>query len=137
MKKIISLIIASAIAIFAFTAVPVSAATITAPCEKGYVDPGKCPDIKNSDLEKTIGQVIRYTLIGVGILATVMLIYGATRVTMSAGNAEIVKEGRRIIMFSLIGLGVALLAGFLVAVVFSAVDEAFLTFRTQLDINSA
>jgi threonine/homoserine/homoserine lactone efflux protein len=44
---------------------------------------------------------------------------------MSGGNAEIIKDGRRVVMFATIGLAVAILAGAIVAIVFSATEEVF------------
>jgi hypothetical protein len=121
---------------FSFIPVPALAAT-TEPvtddnifkrtCTDFGINSAKCPEYESSaKLEKTVGAVIRYALIAIGLLAVIFIIWGGFRITMSGGNVETVKEGRRVITFALIGLVAATLAGILVALIFSAVDDIFL-----------
>jgi hypothetical protein len=123
MKKIISLIIVTFFTVFTQFTAPVSAVTLPNPCDKGYAT--DCPKPGPDNLKETVGEVIRIAFVAIGILAVVMIIYGAIRLTTSGGNAETVKTARRIILYSVAGLAVALLAGFVVSVVFNATGEIF------------
>jgi hypothetical protein len=137
MKKIVSLIVASAIAMFSFSPMlisPVEAALVeekdifVRTCTDFGITEERCPEYESeAKFQQTVGTIIRYALIFIGLLAVAFIVWGALRITMSGGNAETVKEGRRTIIFALIGLAAATLASVLVGIIFSAVDDAFLS----------
>ena len=62
------------------------------------------------DLNDVIKTVINTVLFVVGILSVVMLIYGGIKYTLSAGDASKVTAAKNTIMYSIVGLIVALLA---------------------------
>jgi hypothetical protein len=68
-----------------------------------------------------IGNVITYALWGVGAIAVIFLIYGGLTFAMSSGDAEKVKKAKAIILYSLIGFGLALLANIIIGLVSSTV----------------
>lgn len=62
---------------------------------------------KADNLAKTITNVMFYIL---GILAVIMIIAGGIRYTISAGDASKVKAAKDTVLYSVVGLIVALLA---------------------------
>jgi type IV secretory pathway VirB2 component (pilin) len=69
-------------------------------------------------------QVIPWILMGVGILAVIMIIVSAIRITTSGGNPEKVKSGKNTLLWSVIGLAIALLATVIVNLVISVANTA-------------
>ena len=68
-----------------------------------------------------IHTIINYVLIVVGIVAVVFIIIGGVRFQTSAGEPDKVKSAKNTLMFSIIGLVIAILAGVIVQIVFNVV----------------
>lgn len=71
-----------------------------------------------------VTKFINYALIAVGALSVIMLIYGGIRYTISAGDAKQVESAKNTILYALIGIIVALLAGAIVNFVIGAFTGA-------------
>lgn len=69
------------------------------------VDPGG-----SGDLEDLITTVINVLLFLIGVLSVIMIIYGGFRFVTSGGSAESVKSAKNTILYSIVGLVVAILA---------------------------
>ena len=140
MKKIttLSLSLASVLAIglVAFAPVPVSAtcagvtgaANIAAcsACEaqegSTWAD-GECTGNNNTDLNATIRTVINIMLFVIGILAVIMIIFSGIRYVISRGKDAEIKAAKDTLMYSIVGLVVAIIAFAIVQWVFSALSN--------------
>ena len=69
------------------------------------VDPGG-----SGDLEGLITTIINVLLFLIGVLSVIMIIYGGFRFVTSGGSAESVKSAKNTILYSIVGLVVAILA---------------------------
>jgi hypothetical protein len=67
-------------------------------------------DGMSQDLMGTVKAIINTVLVVVGLISVAFLIYGGVQYTTSAGQAEKVKNAKNTIMYSIIGLIVAILA---------------------------
>jgi len=101
-----------------------NAASIKDPCSAGYVGSDKCVEQENPQvLENRIGNWIGYGLTAVGVLAVGFLIYGGITFVLSGGDAEKVKKAKKTVLYSLIGLALALLAGVIVSLVINTANR--------------
>jgi hypothetical protein len=121
MKKfliaIFSVVVLSSLAI-----APVGAYDIVDPCDKGYAT--DCPEKESATvLENRVGDVVQYALMGVGAIAVIFIIIGGITFATSAGDPEKVKKAKSTVLFSLIGLGLAVLANVIVDVVITASQD--------------
>jgi magnesium-transporting ATPase (P-type) len=64
---------------------------------------------KTTDLNDKIKTIINVMLFIVGIASTIMIIYGAIRFVISRGEPDETKNARNTIMYSVVGLVVAIL----------------------------
>ena len=145
MKKIItlslSLIAVFAVGLVAFAPTPAfaaancnnlgsgaSAANVAA-CSACQAEQGATWDQANKkcvrpgnqgDLNNTIHTVINVMLFIVGILAVIMIIYGGIRYIISRGKSEEVTGAKNTIMYSVVGLVIAIIAFALVQWVFTS-----------------
>lgn len=116
MKLISKIIIAAALGcsalLMAAAPLPALADDMPDPCaEAGYTDLSFCSEHNNSTkVVDTARNVINTMLFIVGILAVVMIIFSGIRYVMSAGNAQRVTQAKNILIYSVTGLIVALLA---------------------------
>lgn len=70
-----------------------------------------CQELNDGDRLPGIGQnIINTALYIVGILAVAMIIFAGLRYIMSGGNAKRVEQSKQILVYSVTGLIVALLA---------------------------
>ena len=69
---------------------------------------------RDEDLMDYAKQIINTMLYIVGALAVIMIVYGGVRYTISAGDAKQVEAAKNTILYSVIGLIVAILAGAIV-----------------------
>ncbi len=76
-------------------------------------------DDKSSD--DVVQRIITFLIQAAVAFAIIMLIVGGIRYVISAGNQEKVTAAKNTIMYALIGLIIALLAGFIVNFVFKEV----------------
>lgn len=82
-------------------------ATVQGQIEKGVdaVDPGG-----GGDLEELITTIVNVLLFLIGVLSVIMIIYGGFRFVTSGGSAESVKAAKNTILYSVVGLVVAILS---------------------------
>ena len=74
-------------------------------------DSAACQELDDGDRLPGIGQsIINTALYIVGILAVAMIIFAGLRYIMSGGNAKRVEQSKQILIYSVTGLIVALLA---------------------------
>jgi hypothetical protein len=88
------------------------------PCDRYGVDSEYCINGSSEILANTtIQSGINFFLIIIGALSVVFIIIGAMRLTASQGSPDRVKTARNTIIFAVIGLAVALLAGVIINLV--------------------
>lgn len=73
-----------------------------------------CTSSKDTDLMGYVKTITNTMLIILGVLAVVMIIYGGITYTISAGDAKKVEQAKNTIIYSVVGLIVAVLAGVVV-----------------------
>ncbi|MDR2524318.1 MAG: hypothetical protein LBC95_02125 [Candidatus Nomurabacteria bacterium] len=104
---------------------PVNAADFPNPCTDYKIDTNgdgrfdandDCPVSDAAPIEDDVRTGINIFLTLVGVLSVTMIIWGAVHITSSGGNPDRVKFGRNTVMFSILGLLLALLAAFIVNV---------------------
>jgi heme/copper-type cytochrome/quinol oxidase subunit 2 len=83
-------------------------------------DSGECDRGDESDLTEIIRTVINVMLFIVGILSVVMIVFGGIRYASSAGNKNAVDSAKNTIIYSVVGLVVAIVAFALVQWIFDA-----------------
>lgn len=117
-RKLIN-IIAGVVAVIGLAVVPVMATTGAANAtagtfaaakdqiESGYQAAGGS---SSDDLDSVLGNVINIMLFIVGFLAVVMIVFGGIRYVTSAGDQNRVTAAKNTIMYSIIGLVIAVLA---------------------------
>jgi type IV secretory pathway VirB2 component (pilin) len=92
------------------------------PCTVYGIGSDACPTVPKEDtgsVKSLITDIIRYLLIGVGILAVIMIIVSGIRMATSGGNPETVKNAKNTLLWAVIGLILALLASAVVNLVVS------------------
>jgi hypothetical protein len=82
-----------------------------------------CPDNNQTKLKTTVGDVVGIALGAVGGLAVIFLIYGGLTFALSGGDPEKVKKSKSTILFSLIGLALAIAANVIVSLVMGVAGE--------------
>jgi len=85
--------------------VPVSAADLD-PCT---LNPGMCTG-KKTDVNDIFKTIVNVLLFIVGVIAVIMIIVSGVRYTASAGNANSVAAAKNTLLYSIIGLVVAIFA---------------------------
>lgn len=78
----------------------------------------------NTDLIKTIGNIITIILGLVGVVAVIMLIIGGFKYTVSGGNDKSVEAAKNQIMYAVIGIVITLLAAGIVQFVLGQLNNA-------------
>ncbi len=73
-----------------------------------------CTSSKGTDLMGYVKTIVNTMLTILGVLAVVMIIYGGVTYTISAGDAKKVEQAKNTIIYSVVGLVVASLAGVIV-----------------------
>ena len=73
-----------------------------------------CTSSKGTDLMGYVKTIVNTMLTILGVLAVVMIIYSGITYTLSAGDAKKVEQAKNTIIYSVVGLVVALLAGVIV-----------------------
>lgn len=104
------------------------AATITDPCDynDGALDLDGCPDGGNeANLIALINNITNWLTIAIGIAAVVFIIISGLQMTSSSGDPDKVKRARRTLLYSVIGLAVAILANVIINIVFSVPGSLF------------
>lgn len=97
---------ASAAALFAQRAF----AAVTTDTQQGVTNVQNNTNVGNTDLTTLLGNVINIMLGIIGVAAVIMLIIGGFRYVFSQGNEKAVSGAKDTILYSIIGIVVALLA---------------------------
>ncbi|NCU37968.1 hypothetical protein EOL96_02825 [Candidatus Saccharibacteria bacterium] len=108
LKPLLLGITAIALGVTALTASPVSAVTCTTPADcvkKGLPQTGG-----NTDLTTIIATIVNTLLFILGAVAVIMIVIGGIKYTTSNGDQTAVTSAKNTILYSVIGLIVALLA---------------------------
>lgn len=96
------------------------------PCTEGYLGSDKCIEGGNeSDITSLIHNITNWLTIAVGIVAVVFIIISAIQMITSSGEAEKVKKAQRTLIYSVIGLVVAILANVIIGLVFNIADNFY------------
>ncbi len=94
--------------------------------EQQYVDQyytlGCDSEDANTTAEAKVADVLTWVFMVIGILAVVSILYGAVRYVLSQGLPGEISTAKNIILYSLIGLVVSILAFAIVQFVVNAVD---------------
>lgn len=109
MKKLTQLVLSALLVVgVAAAAVPVAsvAAADLDPCD---LNPAMCAG-KETDVNSIFKTIVNVLLFVVGIIAVIMIIISGIRYTSSAGNANSVAAAKNTLMYSVIGLLVAIFA---------------------------
>lgn len=101
------------------------AAAITDPCLEGYVGSGECPRASNTDILGLVNDVVGWFSIAIGILAVIFIIISGIQLTTSRGNSDKVKRAQRTLLYSVIGLAVAILANVIISIVVNTAGSLF------------
>lgn len=92
----------------AFTPVAVGGSAFDDVCPAGSTD-AICKD-KDANIMVSVGTITKTLLFVLGAVAVLMIIIGGIMFVVSAGDAASVKKAKDIVLYSAIGLVVALLA---------------------------
>ncbi len=110
MKKfLISLLAVVSLATAAFVAEPASAIDIWQSCSGASANTAVCQG-RDDSVWTLMRNVINLLLTVIGIVAVIMIIVGAIRFTTSNGDPKMVNSGRDTVIYSIVGLVVAMMA---------------------------
>jgi hypothetical protein len=104
----IILAFAAVLGIGLFSAVPAGAINVFKDCPEGSTT-AVC-EAKADTVQGPVQTVISTLLIAIGIIAVIMIIIGGIRYTLSNGDASQIKSAKDTVLYSVIGLIVAMLA---------------------------
>ena len=82
-------------------------------------------------VKSTVGSIVNWLLFAIGAIAVIMIVWGGIKFATSAGDSSKVTSAKNTILYSVIGLGVAVLAFFIV----NFVIDLFAT-ETSVDPNT-
>ncbi|MBI4975816.1 hypothetical protein HZC20_04010 [Candidatus Peregrinibacteria bacterium] len=105
-------------AITLFTFMSTSYAAVISPTD----NPSELGNVTGNEgsIRKLVLRIVNYFLGFLGILAVIMVIYGGVTYVTSAGNDEGVGNAKKIILYSLVGIIIILLAFAIVNTVLSS-----------------
>lgn len=99
------------------------------PCSNYNIDTQRCPDNNTASntqkVETTVSNTVKYALIAIGALSGIFLIYGGMLFVLSSGNPDKVKKAKNTVLFSLIGLALAISANVIINVIINASSNTF------------
>lgn len=123
MKKIKSIILSFImIASFGLAMVPttsVGALDLFPACENNASDPALCKS-EGDDVADLIKTIISTLMFMLGAVSVIMIIYSGIQYVISAGNTTKVDKAKNTLLYSVVGLVVAILAGAIVSFVAGA-----------------
>ena len=99
---------AAVLGIGLFAAAPAGAINVFKDCPEGATT-AVC-QAKDDTVQGPVRTVISTLLIAIGIIAVIMIIIGGIRYTLSNGDASQIKSAKDTVLYSVIGLVVAMLA---------------------------
>ncbi len=103
------LLVALVIGIVAVPTAPASAINVFSACEDVPAS-GKVCQGKKETINPLVKSIVNVLLFAIGIVSVIMIIVGGLRYTTSNGDPSKVKSAKDTILYSVIGLVVALLA---------------------------
>ena len=120
MKRLASLVLLTALSYVTLVAAPVYAVDLFTGCQIKYGT--DCSSVNKDTLNYAnnssgVWKVVSFALSLLGGIAVIMIIVGGIRYSTSNGDASRVKAAKDTIMYSVVGLVVALLATAIVALV--------------------
>lgn len=92
-----------------FTALPAGAINVYKACNGANASEPVCAATSDT-VNDPVQDVISTLLLAVGIIAVIMIIIGGIRYTLSNGDASRIKSAKDTVLYSVIGLIVAMLA---------------------------
>lgn len=104
----IILAVVAALGIGLFSAVPAGAINVFKDCPDGATT-AVC-QAKDDSVQGPVQTVISTLLVVIGIVAVIMIIIGGIRYTLSNGDASQIKSAKDTVLYSVVGLVVAMLA---------------------------
>lgn len=91
------------------------------PCSNFDINTQRCLDnntySNTAEIQTTVSDIAQYALIAISILSAIFLIYGGVLFAVSAGNPDKIKKAKYTVLFSLIGLSLALLTNVIIRTV--------------------
>ena len=129
MKKIVIFIAAISLVVMAplsVQAAPLSfGALVGSSCDAAGMtdkDSSLCDDAnKNQEVNKYLKNIINFLLLVVGVLAVIMIIVSAIKFAISAGDSAKLTSAKNTLLYSIIGLSVALASFWIVNTVLAEV----------------
>jgi hypothetical protein len=91
-------------------AAPAGAINVFSPCSGAAAATAVCQSKNSDSVAKMVQVIIGILSFAIGIVATIMIIIGGIRYVTSNGDASQVKSAKDTILYSVIGLIVALMA---------------------------
>lgn len=114
MKKYIKQILGSLVMLIGVStfsiSMPVAAVSVWQGCTGAAAGSAVCDSSKNDSADKIITNVINTILVVLGMIAVIMIIIGGIRYTTSNGDSGSVKSAKDTILYSVVGLVVAILS---------------------------
>lgn len=110
MKKfLVSLLAVFSLATAALAVEPASAVDVWQSCSGASANTAVCQG-RGDSVWTLLRNVINILLTIIGIVAVILIIVGAIRITTSNGDPKMVNSGRDTIIYSIVGLVVAMMA---------------------------
>lgn len=109
MKKLKQLVLASLLVVGVAAVVVPVASVAAADLDPCTLNPAMCAG-KETDVNNIFKTIVNVLLFVVGIIAVIMIIISGIRYTASAGNANSVAGAKNTLLYSVIGLVVAIFA---------------------------
>jgi type IV secretory pathway VirB2 component (pilin) len=109
----------------AFTVAPFAGHDLAFASSSSIVNPGDRAEVvvNNPDLRETLVSILNYFLGFLGLLAVAFIIYAGILMVTAAGDEEGVTKGRKIILYSIIGIIIIFLS-FTIVTFVARVPEA-------------
>lgn len=112
MKRIQSIVLSLAmvLGLSVFVAAPAGAINVFNDACKGTNNQTEICKAKSDSADNLVENIVGILLWAVGVISVIMIIVGAIRFVLSAGEASSIKAARETIIYAIVGLVVALLS---------------------------
>ena len=95
---------------FAAAPAPVLAINVFEEACRGASDSAVCSDVNNDEAGNIVNTIVNVLLYILGAIAVIMIVIGGIMYTTSGGDAGNIKKAKDTILYSVVGLVVAILA---------------------------